>query len=411
MRYLCLWLCVAVTAAFLIGCDDDSGCVCFTSIRGQVLMQEDETPVGGASVFLIVPEDDLGRNWATSDSAITDMRGKFLFSGLEAGSYRVYAGLDGAGGPSRFSHVSRASQVFDLHGRSTANSAELILQAVTANGSLFGQIRLAEQFLPVDSARVELYRLEGADYVRADTTFSNTNGEYGFEDVCTGHYRLLARKELLAKGPFTLYGAESADFFCEGEGSQDMGLLLLIENDLVRKPAIYIYPEQAGQFEVQLRLHGGIELTRSIPEYGDGWDVHVETSGRIEGRYDYLFYEAAGSMTVAPAAGWCLRRDDLAGQLPGLLAKLGLNERESADFLEYWLDALGGSPYYKIYPVVQSELDPWVELSVKPRPDSLLRFWLFFKGCNDFEPLVPYPANGLERSGTTVVEWGGVLVE
>ena len=66
--------------------------------------------------------------------------------------------------------------------------------------------------------------------------------------------------------------------------------------------------------------------------------------------------------------------------------------------------------YYETLPVLGDNLNNWVEWKVPPAPDAVLRFWLFFKG-NDraVDPTAPR-IHDFERSGTTVVEWGGAVI-
>ena len=102
---------------------------------------------------------------------------------------------------------------------------------------------------------------------------------------------------------------------------------------------------------------------------------------------------------------------DLEGELAPLLTALGLNAVESTDFLDYWLTRLPERPYYLVYPVMGRDLDTWVELDVSPAPTALLRFWFFFAGSDVWVDLPEPQVAFFQRSGTTVVEWGGAVLQ
>ncbi len=59
---------------------------------------------------------------------------------------------------------------------------------------------------------------------------------------------------------------------------------------------------------------------------------------------------------------------------------------------------------------VRPILDGMVELQLTPEPDAVLRFWLFFEGSDEFAPLPAPRLPDFFRGATTVVEWGGVLL-
>ena len=182
------------------------------------------------------------------------------------------------------------------------------------------------------------------------------------------------------------------------------------EDVMVEKPAIYVYPEEAGRFQVNLVFGEGVRLTASDPDYGAGWDVFVAETGRIDGSWDYLFYEIAMRGAPLIAEGWCLSWDELSAGLESITVAVGLTPAERDDFLVYWLSRLPRHNYYEIHPVFGSDLDAWVELDVTPVPDAVLRFWMFFRG-RDTAAELPVPRiPAVERVGTTVVEWGGAVI-
>ncbi len=179
------------------------------------------------------------------------------------------------------------------------------------------------------------------------------------------------------------------------------------------KPAIYLYPEEESSIHVRIAPLGKMLLT--IPEYpAAGWKVKASPNGDIYHnniRFDYLFYEASipDDKIVLPKEGFVVPFSDLNDFLPNLVKKLGLNEKETKQFTEYWLKVLPESRYYQIKIVEQLILGEISPLYIIPAPKTSIRVTLHFmplqKKIDLFEPAIVTP----ERKGFTVVEWGGIF--
>ena len=91
------------------------------------------------------------------------------------------------------------------------------------------------------------------------------------------------------------------------------------------------------------------------------------------------------------------------------LIKLGLNEKEIAQFNEFWIPRLSESDLYEIKLIENNFLVENMDLIIEPKPDTLIRRIFYFKSINDKielkEPTIETP----DRKGFTVVEWGGLL--
>lgn len=172
------------------------------------------------------------------------------------------------------------------------------------------------------------------------------------------------------------------------------------------KPAIYLYPTEQEQINVSLSVLDG-QVVVSDPPYGSGWRVSASPDGRIDGRYDYLFYEAE-SNAPAPQAGegWVVPRGGIREWFETNLPKMGLNAKETMDFTDYWVPMLKSGKYYKITRIRQADLDEAVALDVSPRPDTVIRVNLLIKALDGPENMTEPPIAGQERRGFTVVEWG-----
>ncbi|PMP85841.1 MAG: hypothetical protein C0174_03235, partial [Thermodesulfobium narugense] len=63
-----------------------------------------------------------------------------------------------------------------------------------------------------------------------------------------------------------------------------------INHTIVKKPAIYLYPTADSTISVSIDPNG--KITKTIPDYNGKWTVNVTKNGKIDKKYDYLFYEA-----------------------------------------------------------------------------------------------------------------------
>ena len=141
------------------------------------------------------------------------------------------------------------------------------------------------------------------------------------------------------------------------------------------KPVIYLYPQKQTTVVVRVEPEDG--LTKTIPEMGSGWTVTARPDGRITAAdghdYPYLFWESRDNVPIADInEGFCISAHELEGFFRDKLSLLGLNDKEIADFLEFWLPEMAGSPWYAIRFVPRSEQDREAPLFVTPTPDTII---------------------------------------
>ncbi len=112
------------------------------------------------------------------------------------------------------------------------------------------------------------------------------------------------------------------------------------------KPVIYLYPVTTQEISVKVEPEGGV--TESIPEYGKGWKVTATPEGVItdlatKEEYPYLFWESKDNgKDINLSEGFVVETKKLQKFFEEKLAVLGLNEKEIADFTEYWVPELQG---------------------------------------------------------------------
>jgi hypothetical protein len=88
---------------------------------------------------------------------------------------------------------------------------------------------------------------------------------------------------------------------------------------------------------------------------------------------------------------------------------LGLNEQESADFIEFWQPKLEVMPYAFVTFIDQPVFDQLAPLTVTPRPDKVIRVFMDYQPLNAPISVAPLTIKTPTREGFTVVEWGGAL--
>ena len=176
------------------------------------------------------------------------------------------------------------------------------------------------------------------------------------------------------------------------------------------KPVIYLYPtEDNTEISVSLDYDG------NIPEFNaeNTWNVTANTDGKItfEGQeYDYLFWEGDPDFSYDFFSGFCVAGEDTQAFLDEKLHALGLNDSEASEFMDFWLPMMEGNPYN----MISFQTDNYTngaKLSVSPAPDSVIRVFMAWYPTDKYVKINPQYIEGADRSGFTVVEWGGNKVK
>lgn len=180
------------------------------------------------------------------------------------------------------------------------------------------------------------------------------------------------------------------------------------------KPIIYIYPESATELTVKLGKKENI--TCSYPKYQDEWNVIAYPDGTLVDKTTNkklyaLYWEGKRDVDIPMNGGFVVKGEDSSKFLEEKLAILGLNEKETEEFIIYWLPKLEANKYNLIRFETMEEIEQNMPLTISKTPDTLIRVWMQFKGL---ETSIEIPEQHLEyhnRLGYTVVEWGGTEVK
>ena len=202
------------------------------------------------------------------------------------------------------------------------------------------------------------------------------------------------RESTSAKPVIYLYPEEKQDETCDA------------------KPVAYLYPQTETEITVRLDYDG--ELTCTYPAYADGWTVSARPDGTLTDKdgqtYRYLYWEGVSETEYDFSTGFCVPGSGTAEFLEDALARLGLNRAEANEFIIYWLPQMQDNAY-NLISFQQDVYTDSAKLTVDPAPDTLLRVFMAWQPSEKF---VDLPAQGLsapERTGFTVVEWGGCAVQ
>jgi PKD repeat protein len=178
---------------------------------------------------------------------------------------------------------------------------------------------------------------------------------------------------------------------------------------IVYKPNIYLYPKENTNLCVSLDFPKGGTVVKSIPEYKNAWCVQVQTNGKIDNNYDYLFYESAQPNIWQHEKGWCIAQENLQQFFTNDMQKRGFAQNEIDDFITYWIPLLNQTAYYTIYPQEKQTIDQVISLEFSKQPDVIYRLFYVLEAATEQKLLAEPQSSHFERNGFTAVEWGVVL--
>ncbi len=184
-------------------------------------------------------------------------------------------------------------------------------------------------------------------------------------------------------------------------------------NDMTKKPVIYLYPTSEQSVSVKLDYNG--ELTCTYPEYKDGWNVIAEPDGTLTNigdkrKYSYLYWEGISKNQWDMSKGFVVKGEDTEEFLQEKLEYMGLTPREYNEFIVYWLPIMQENKY-NLITFAGEEYENLAKLNITPKPDSILRVMMLFKSLDKPIEIEEQEIKSFERKGFTVIEWGGTEVK
>lgn len=177
------------------------------------------------------------------------------------------------------------------------------------------------------------------------------------------------------------------------------------------KPIIYLYPEQ--EEKVQVKLGNPQYISCIYPKYEGSWNVIAKPDGTLidekTGKNYYaLYWEGEGiPKNTDKREGFCIKGEDTVDFLEEKLKILGLNDRETEEFIIYWLPKMQNNAYNYIRFETVEEQNKAMPLEITPKPDSIIRIMMDWKGLESPIQVKEQVLKTPERKGFVAIEWGG----
>lgn len=178
------------------------------------------------------------------------------------------------------------------------------------------------------------------------------------------------------------------------------------------KPVIYLYPETATLINVKV----GADVTLSDPYYNpdSGWNVVAHPNGKmlsLHGWVESLFWDGSGHGEYpAITSGTVVKTSTVEQTIRANLATLGLNQKETNDFLDYWMPLMPETEYVRLTWITTEAMNRLAPLELSVTPDTMIRVFLDYEGLDAPIAIPKQKLPTYQRSGFTLVEWGGLKI-
>lgn len=176
------------------------------------------------------------------------------------------------------------------------------------------------------------------------------------------------------------------------------------------KPIIYLYPSKKQEIEVIIKYDG--TLTHTYPKYNNGWKVTAFPDGTIydsdNKEYYALYWEGIPYKKFTINEGFVVEGEKTIPFLENSLSKLGLNRKETNEFIIYWLPKMENNKYNLIH-FSTDQYEEMASLMITPKPETIIRVMMVFQSLDKQIEIQKQNLDFLikKRKGFTVVEWGG----
>ena len=273
-------------------------------------------------------------------------------------------------------------------------------------------------FLKTTNITEETFKTNGV-IVTEDITSHMVLQSHKITDICSNEGVLtlqFTKEEVGVVGDIT-----STIYFIELEKSYTEQTINIVVNDINNslpnvdyKPIIYISPEE--EIDVKVKLNFEDKLLVSYPIYNDYWSVRANSDGKLvdnkTGRELYsLYYESLNNIEFkVEEDGFVVSSEDIVPFLESKLEILGLNYKESEEFIIYWLPILKENKYNYIRFATLEEINENTPIDIEPKPDTFIRVLMTFKGLDEKIEVREQELVSIKRNGYSVVEWGGINI-
>lgn len=181
------------------------------------------------------------------------------------------------------------------------------------------------------------------------------------------------------------------------------------------KPAIYLYPQTNTEVNVSVIPNG--KLTFTNPSYKNGWSVEAYPTGKLlnlidNKLYDYLWWESYTYKLNIPSDGFVIAKSEVSSFLDKELKTMNLSAEEISQFKDYWVAKIQeeDTDYIFVTFLFNKDVDQIAQLKITPKPDNIFRVFMLYKPVKSYYLVNPLTIASVNRSGFTLVEWGGARI-
>lgn len=256
----------------------------------------------------------------------------------------------------------------------------------------------------------ELYTFENSEEINSDMYSSYENDHKEAIRYSKNVVPNLLSKEEVMKSVLVVFIKDSAGRYYRCESNK-----LYIDTSGWVEPLIYIYSKHRQLYE--LKLSNSIKIVDAIPNtFNNSWQFYADSKGRLyfpgtNQREKYIYWEGIGpSLPELPRQGDVVSAQNLDSYFSQRLQQFGFNAQEIYDFKKFWLKELSPYPNVLIEFLVNSEVDHYAPLEIKPRMNQIIRIYLIYRPLVDQKDVFPekkYPVI-IRKEDKVLVEWGGL---
>ncbi len=234
--------------------------------------------------------------------------------------------------------------------------------------------------------------------------YSDENGKFKLNNIPSGAQKLIISYVGMqtCNIDFPLKAGDQVSFVAHVSLQGQVELL---------KPIIYLYPTDT--MDVQVKLDYAGTITTTYPKLpNEGWNITAFPDGTLMDKnkkeYYALYWEGEPRKPLGIEDGFVVSKEQTVPFLEDKLARLGLNAKESNEFIIFWLPILEKNAFNLIHFAGDDYLEQ-AQLSISPTPETIIRVTMVFQGLDE---TIEFPIQDLSklektRKGFTVVEWGG----
>lgn len=182
------------------------------------------------------------------------------------------------------------------------------------------------------------------------------------------------------------------------------------------KPVIYLYPKEETQINMQVNIQNG-KQPFFYPYYDQSWNITALPNGELSANdqtYRYLFWEATQAShldQIEHNEGFIVSGQEAIPFLEKQLTQAGLNSMEQADFITFWGPQMASNVFNYVRFEWNEACDKFAELTISPKPESIARLYIFIAPIDQPFEVSEQKIPALNRTGFTVLEWGGQYSE